>query len=245
MLTLVGLGLWGERDITLRGLDAVKKADFIYLEGYTGELMGTAKEKMEQLYGKKVELASREDLEQRPEPILEKARKKNVVLLVGGDPMVATTHADLVLRVKERRIDFRIIHNASIYSAICESGLQIYRFGKTATVTFWEKNFKPTSFYDAVKENRTRNLHTLLLLDIKPGGGRKMTANEALETLLKIDGNLGKVVVMARLGGDDMLIKYGEAKGLVKQEFGHPMHCIVIPAPKLHAVEEEYLRWRG
>lgn len=37
-LTIVGLGLNDERDVTGRGLEAVRAADIIYLENYTATL---------------------------------------------------------------------------------------------------------------------------------------------------------------------------------------------------------------
>ena len=39
MLYVIGLGLYDEQDITLRGLDAVKKCAHVYLEAYTSILM--------------------------------------------------------------------------------------------------------------------------------------------------------------------------------------------------------------
>lgn len=39
MLHLVGLGLADEKDITVRGLEIVKKADRVYLEAYTAILL--------------------------------------------------------------------------------------------------------------------------------------------------------------------------------------------------------------
>lgn len=38
MLYLVGLGLGDAKDITVRGLEIVKKADIVYLEAYTSIL---------------------------------------------------------------------------------------------------------------------------------------------------------------------------------------------------------------
>lgn len=38
MLYIIGLGLGDERDITLRGLEAVKKCDKVYIEAYTSLL---------------------------------------------------------------------------------------------------------------------------------------------------------------------------------------------------------------
>jgi len=39
MLYLVGLGLADETDITVRGLEAVKKSERVYLEAYTSILL--------------------------------------------------------------------------------------------------------------------------------------------------------------------------------------------------------------
>jgi diphthine methyl ester synthase len=39
MFYLVGLGLGDERDITVKGLDVVKKAARVYLEAYTSILL--------------------------------------------------------------------------------------------------------------------------------------------------------------------------------------------------------------
>lgn len=45
MLYVIGLGLSDERDITVKGLDAVKSCERIYLEAYTSILM-VEKEKL-------------------------------------------------------------------------------------------------------------------------------------------------------------------------------------------------------
>ena len=53
VLYLIGLGLGDERDITLRGLDAIKSCSAVYLEHYTS-ILGVDREKLEALYGCKV-----------------------------------------------------------------------------------------------------------------------------------------------------------------------------------------------
>jgi len=238
MLCLVGLGLWDEKDITVKGLEAAKKASKVYLEEYTSVLKGTTREKIEAMIGRKVEMLEREDLEQKL-GWLDEAKDKDIVLLVGGDPLAATTHADLLMRAWERGIETRIIHNASIFSAIAESGLQLYKFGKTATVTYWEKNFKPTSFYDVIKDNSSRGLHTLLLLDIKTS--KQMTPSEALDTLIAIDPAFAEreVVAMSRLGGETG-ISFGKAKQLAKARHGGGLHVLIVPG-ELHVMEKAYL----
>ena len=66
MLTFIGLGLYDENDISLKGLDAIRNADVVYAEFYTSRLMGSTVEKMEALYGKHVNVLVREDVEQHP-----------------------------------------------------------------------------------------------------------------------------------------------------------------------------------
>jgi diphthine synthase len=85
MLYIIGLGLSDERDITLKGLDAVKSCERIYLEAYTSVLV-VAKERLEKLYGKEIVIADREMVESQSDVILEGADKVNVAFLVVGDP---------------------------------------------------------------------------------------------------------------------------------------------------------------
>ena len=52
-------------------------------------------------------------------------------------------------------------------SAIGAAGLQLYNFGQTVSMVFFTDNWKPASFHDRIRENRSIGLHTLVLLDIK------------------------------------------------------------------------------
>ena len=85
MLFIIGLGLADEKDITVKGLEAVKSCDRIYLEAYTSILM-ISKERLEAFYGKPVIVADREFVECEADRILEGADKINVAFLVVGDP---------------------------------------------------------------------------------------------------------------------------------------------------------------
>jgi diphthine synthase len=136
MLYFIGLGLYDERDISVKGLEAVRAADTVYAEFYTSRLMGTTSEKLEALYGKRVGLLSREEVEVDP-VWLEEAREKDVAFLVGGDAMVSTTHLDLRLRAARMGIKTRVIHASSIVTAVSGMcGLQNYRFGRSTTIPF-------------------------------------------------------------------------------------------------------------
>ncbi|TVY26042.1 Diphthine methyl ester synthase [Lachnellula hyalina] len=166
MLYLVGLGLSDETDITVKGLAIVKKASRVYLEAYTSILL-VDKSILEQYYGREVIIADREMVESASDDILHDAQNVDVAFLVVGDPFGATTHTDLVLRARSLNIPIATIPNASIMSAIGATGLQLYNFGQTVSMVFFTDSWKPASFYDRIRENRTIGLHTLVLLDIK------------------------------------------------------------------------------
>ena len=247
MLYLIGLGIYDEKDLSLRGLEALKNCSEVYAEFYTNHFSGSLSN-LEALTGKKTILLKRGDLEERPQDnVLKNSLHAQVALLVSGDPMVATTHIDLILRAKNLGIPCKIIHSSSIYSAIGETGLQIYKFGKTASLVYPEKNYFPTSPYDILRENQKNGLHTLFLLDIKAEENRFMTVNEAINILLEIEKQKKEglfsldtlCVGVARLGGETK-IKAEKSSDLLKEDFGKPPQCLIVPG-KLHFMEKEAL----
>jgi diphthine synthase len=58
VLYLVGLGLGDEKDITVRGLETVRRCSKVFLEHYTS-VLGVDKAKLEEFYGKPIILADR------------------------------------------------------------------------------------------------------------------------------------------------------------------------------------------
>ncbi|KAJ1306202.1 hypothetical protein OPQ81_010911 [Rhizoctonia solani] len=166
MFYVIGLGLCDEKDITVRGLEAVRKCSRIYLEAYTSILL-VDKDKLEAFYGKPIITAYRETVETESDEILRNAKEEDVALLVVGDPFGATTHTDMLLRARELGIPTTVIHNASIMNAVGACGLQLYNFGQTVSLPFYTDSWKPDSWYDRVVENVEKGMHTLVLLDIK------------------------------------------------------------------------------
>ncbi len=67
-LYLIGIGLWNAKDISVRGLEAVRRCHTVYLEGYTSKL-GCSVLELEELYGKKVTVASRTMIEGQAEEL--------------------------------------------------------------------------------------------------------------------------------------------------------------------------------
>jgi diphthine synthase len=243
MLTFVGLGLFDKTDISQKGLTCIRKADHVFLEGYTSCLAGSTVRELEQYYQKPVHRLFREDVELHPEHLLELARKEQVVLLCAGDPMVSTTHADLRIRAAERGIPTAIIHAASIASAVCGlTGLQNYRFGKSCSLPFPQKNWFPTTPIDVIIQNISLRLHTLVYLDIQKD--RSMTIPEAvglLEQMAEEKHNpIPLYVGIARAGSGDVTVRAGPAEKIRTTDFGPPLHVLVIPA-ELHDMERRYL----
>lgn len=166
MLYLIGLGLGDAKDITVKGLEIVKKVGKVFLENYTS-ILGCDKLVLEEFYGRSIVVVDREMMEQGCKDILDAAEESDAAVLVVGDPLNATTHTDLLLRAASRKIPYQVIHNASIINAVACCGLQIYTFGETVSIPFWTDTWKPESFYDKILRNRNSGLHTLCLLDIK------------------------------------------------------------------------------
>src|SRR3989344_4356072 len=216
-LYFIGLGLGNEKDITINGLEAVKKCDLIYLESYTS-ILSCTKEDLEKLYGKKIILAPRQKVEADDNEILQNAKGKKC----------------------------HIIHNASIISAIGATGLQAYKFGKTTSIPFDNEAVEApyavmkgnlslglhTLFLlDLNPEEEkfmTINDAIRYLLKIE------LTRNE------KIFSEKTLCVGCARIGNDNQLIKAGTAKELLKFDFGKPVHCLIVPG-NIHFMEEEAL----
>lgn len=163
---LIGLGLGDHKDITVRGLECVKSCSHVFLEYYTS-VLGVDKAVLEEFYGKSIEVADRDFVETRAEEIYLQAKTSNVALLVVGDPLCATTHVDIILRAKKENIKVEVIHNSSVMGAAASCGLQLYNFGFTVSIPWFEEGWTPSSFYERIQYNMKGGMHTLCLLDIK------------------------------------------------------------------------------
>ena len=264
VLFLVGLGLGDEKDVTVRGLEAIKSCNKIFLEAYTS-VLGVDKEKLEAFYEKTIVIADRNMVESEAEQIYEPAKDGNVALLVVGDPVCATTHTDIMIRAKEFGCKVQVIHNASIMGAAGSSGLQLYNFGQTVSIPFFEGHWRPTSFYPRIKYNRKGGMHTLCLLDIKVKEPdfdamvkgqtkflppRFMTVNTCCEQLAEAEDTLAEeaydpkatlCVGLARLGQETQQIVAGTMAELLKVDFGAPLHSFIV-CGHCHDLEFEVLK---
>jgi len=236
-----------KKDITVKGLEAVKNCDVIYLEGYTSTLACPIQD-LEKLYEKKIIVADRELIEQKAEEtILADAKEKDVAFLVIGDVFGATTHTDLRNRAEEQGIKVEIIHSTSILTAVGDTGLELYKFGKTTSIPFHKENVLAP--YEVLEGNKRIGLHTLFLLDLDPPNKKFLKISEALEYLLECEQKQNKKLIdenivcigCAGLGTKSQIIKAGKLSELKQIDFGDQVQCLIIPG-NLHFVEEENLK---
>lgn len=150
-------------------------------------------------------------------------------------------------------------------SAVGATGLQLYNFGQTVSMVFFTDTWKPSSFYDRIKENRHIGLHTLMLLDIKVkepsienlARGRKiyeppryMTAGQCAAQMLEIEEDRGEgaygpdslAVGVARLGSDHQRMAAGTLKQISESDLGPPLHSLVLLGKRAHDLERDYIR---
>ena len=230
MLYLIGLGL-SKESIGIEAREKCREADNVYLESYTVDFP-YKKEELEKTVGKEVEALGRDNVESNR--LVEEAGKEDVVLLVYGSPLMATTHISLILEAKEKNVKCQIIHNASIFDAITNTGLQAYKFGKTGSLPDWEEKGESKSFVDVIESNMRIKAHTLLLVDIG------LELKEALEELEEAsEGKIKRLIVCSRLGCDEEKTYFDSVDNLKKFEVKKP-YCFIIPS-KLHFKEKEAL----
>ena len=236
MLYLIGLGL-NVDGISVYGLSMIKKCKKIYLENYTVDFP-YSKEELENLIDKKVISADRALVENLQ--IVDEAKKMDIALLIYGSPLTATTHISLIDEAKKCGVRYKIIYNASVLDAVAETGLQLYKFGKTTSMPKWdkEKKFTPDSFMEVIQNNNSIKAHSLILIDI--GLEFQDALNQLNISAEKNNVKLGKILVGSRLGAKDKKIIWDYPENLKEFENLRKPYCIIIPS-RLHFLEKEFL----
>ncbi len=220
--------------ISCGGKNILKKCDKIYLEGYTVNFPYSYND-LERFLEIDFEILDRNIVED--EDFLKDAKNKNIALLVYGDALSATTHTQLILACKKGNIDYKIFHNSSIFITIAQSGLQLYKFGKTASMPLWTKSYEPTSFLDYYLENKKIGAHTLLLIDI---GMDIYDAVKQLEIACNEKGcEVGKIIVISNAGLRQQKIFYDNLSKIKEIEIEKP-YCLILPA-EMHFLEQDFL----
>ncbi len=267
MLHLIGIGAKKEH-ITPEMIEAIKNSSQVFLEYYTSFYQDSF-DVLEEYLSKKIEICDREDIESKiEEKIINPAKEKDISLLVLGDPLIATTHTDLLLRAKERKVKTKVYNNVSIGTFITRTGLQFYKFGKITSIPFFSEKFMPRTPFLVYMDNFKMGAHSLFLLDLNPsndvaykGEEKYLKASDALQFLLDIPKLMLEneeaeekdvsiidedtpAVICSRLGFDDEEILYDSIGALIKidktRSLKEPV-CIIIPGD-LHEMEEKFLQ---
>jgi len=242
---MIGLGLGGPNSITMEGVIALSLSEHIFYETYTSPMHSDTLEWVRLKSQKEPVYLSRSQVEE-PNELISLAKKTNVSLLIVGDALSATTHVSLLLECKKNNIEYQVIHNASVLTAVAGIlGLQHYNFGPVATLVLPEGNYKPLSPIDKIKTNMENGNHSLVLLDIKADQPDKepvyMTATQAAEQMIEAGiPKDTKVAVAARVGREDQELWYGKLKYLANRDLGKEPHSLVVPS-RLHFTEKEFL----
>lgn len=145
--------------------------------------------------------------------------------------------------------------------------MQLYNFGQTVSMVFFTDTWKPSSFYDRIKENRSIGLHTLVLVDIKVkepslenmARGRRiyeppryMTVGQCATQMLEIEqqrqegvyGRNSLAIGAARVGGKTEKFVAGTLEELCSadEELGPPLHSLVLLGSRTHELEHYFAR---
>lgn len=244
MLYIIGTGLNDYRDLSLRSMEILQQADEIYQECYTC-VQAADFHGIEKAIGREIKPANRNLVEETMD-IVEAAKYKDIVFLVAGTPLFATTHMDIIIRAKSLEVKVSLIHNISILNVKGCYGLYSYNYGRTVSIPYFTESCTYVSCYDKIHLNWSAGMHTLCLLDIKTDENRFMTANEAVSQLLLCE-EIRKtgmftldtlLFVVCRFATDDELVKFGRVGDIMKMDFGRPLHSLIIPA-QLDEVERE------
>ena len=250
MLSFVGLGISGFESIPIEGLEAISKADIVYLEQFTSPIGKSDVDKIQNTIKGEFIPAKRWLVEDGKE-ILEKSKEKDVVLLAYGDPYIATTHIELRTRAIELKIETRSIHaSSSLTSMIGECGLHFYKVGKIATIMSEMKSL--TYPYYIIYKNIIEGNHTVLLLEYNQNKDFFLDPKDALKGLLETEKGQGRkvltessyAIVASRIGFKDQTIISGKISSLEQTDFGKPPHTVIIPG-RLHFTESDALRLFG
>ena len=246
-LYLIGLGIYKYPCIPNDVFKLISLAEEVYLERYTSPLQSNMDSLSKILGVKKITLLGRRDLEDKSLDIIKMAKNKDIIILIPGDPLIATTHTSLIIEAKRLGIDVKIIHSSSaLCAAIGESGLHTYKFGPYGTIIRPEKGSSKRC-YEILVDNLSRGLHTLFFLEYDYESNYIMSPKEAIEILETYDDKkiLDKdriVIILCGLGSEDefkFAYTIDEIKSMEQIYLDGP--CIIIFPGELHFTEREYI----
>ena len=237
--------------MSMKGRAILETCNLIYIERFTGYLSESELREL-RLHCKHddnvVNVVGRLFVEDGRD-ILEQASNNEVAIIVYGDPLIATTYIELFLRATKRSIKVEVIHSASgITSLIGESGLQIYKFGRTSTLMSEPQS--AISVYNTLFDNLLLGNHTLILTEYNETKDNIspffLDPNDAMKMLLDVEKDQRSqafteetyVIVASRIGRADKKIISGQTRSLLETNYGTGPHSLIVPG-RLHFVEKE------
>lgn len=266
MLYLIGVGINEYDSLSLGSIDILNKCNIIYVDSFTGFLSNDFIQYVKNLLSindkeeNKIQIhfVKRWFVEDGRE-ILKNSAEKCVSILIYGDPLIATTYSELLVRASKQAIPYKVIHSSSgISSLIGESGLHYYKFGKM--VTMMSDSMSSITVYNTVYNNMCNGLHTLILTEYNndydstySNGDDKepffLSPTQVFNLLLERENELKLLslsnrsfaIVTSKIGTNNSKIVSGKIESLLKYPFDSGFNSIIIPG-SLHFTEIDCLR---
>lgn len=266
MLYIVGIGINEFDSIGIGSLEIIINSDIVYIERFTSYISDEFYMKIKSYIETKkilknnkteIKFVKRWFIEDGRE-IIENSSNKEVCILIYGDPLIATTYNELILRAKKNSVEYKVVHSSSgITSLIGNSGLQHYKFGKM--VTMMRDPMSSVTVYNTIYENMCLGLHTLILTEYNNDGHIKdnesnnqpffLSPIKAIDLLIEREKELNLinlsgetfVVIASKIGQLNESIISGKVKSLTKLTFEDGPNSIIFPG-SLHFTEIEFLK---
>lgn len=246
MLVFIGLG-YSTKHLTQEAIEELRSADIVYIDTYTSlyedsfEKLTLINPSAEYIYAKRRDLEGPSIVK-----LVTLAKVKKVVIAVPGDPFIATTHDAIWNEAVRQGVEVKVVHGISIVSMVYSRlGLQSYKFGKHVTLVY-PNYFKPFSSIEVIYGNLSRNLHTLVLLDLRIEESKIMTIPEAVEIILELDEKKllrdQLAIGVARLGWRDEKICADVIHRLRLYNYPPPPHSLIVVA-RPSPIEEEFIEY--
>ncbi len=244
MLFLVGLGL-SEKDMPIGSMDILMDCE-LYMDRFTSRISQDYVSYISERTGRRITELTRQDMEENSSEIVGRASSRDIAILVGGDPLIATTHKILYIEARRLGVPARALHASSaISAAMGESGLDFYRFGSICTIPRWSGKYKPVSFYEKIAANLERREHSMLLLDYDNGGEATIPIKDAISALEAAEAHYKKgavtprtkLIILHEIAQKGSLVDAVSASEAKHKDYGG-MNMMVVPA-ELTAIEAE------
>ncbi len=268
MLYLIGTGVNEYDSLSLDSISVLQKSDFIFIERFTGYLSDSFIDRIYSILfsfpgaskrNPKIQTVNRWFIEDGRD-ILQKSKDNDVSIIIYGDPLIATTYTELLVRAKKQSVNYKVIHSSSgISTLIGESGLHPYKFGKM--VTMMSDPMSSITVYNTIYGNICLGLHTLILTEYRYNDKKNHHDNydnetffflspiKAIELLLDRESefkllNLSEesfIIIASKVGTDKSQIKSGKIKSFLKSKFENGHTSIIVPG-SLHFTEIDAIR---